>query len=619
MEEVDSILLSQLREIGCDLDDENISGIASLDAHQIMKCVATCLQRIHIDDDSITIPDPSTINPTMNMSIRYKLANQLSDCIQNIGYKSDIGYQTFLYSNEHEIRRLLLYLVEQISADSDEKLLSSPDQHPSMIDGSWSLRSYDILRKLKNSTYKPSTVWIPYSSDHINDDNDDDDEMKYCPDSDYYDYYGHRTNSNSIYGMHNLNNCSLQSFLSDNDCQTPLVDYCRRNLLMSTNNNNKMSIIPSTIIDTLEWNNHYWKNNTDEHVVVVDDQSIDYMDHYLKTLLESKQTNVIPHVFDDNDGKDDLKQSSNLDHSSIQISSNESSEQQQTEGERKTNEQQIVLEKLRQELRDCETEIQKCKINENELNRLERQYQEQYKLFEASFKSKEELENSIKMMKESIEEIALAWDEMQKDLLENLKRKKQQNMIQNEEQMEKIRLINTMKRSIASKLKEIQSKELMIKDMEQRQPQQWPPNRGSYTRRIIEIIQNVKKQNDETLKVVAETKAVQKDINNLNGKIERSFTIADEVLFREARQNEWNRQCYKLLALLQSTFHELLQAINEIGIHLREIRKLEEMIENENNRKTSANLIRINADLEQIRLENRQLKQKIRDASSLSS
>ena len=64
----------------------------------------------------------------------------------------------------------------------------------------------------------------------------------------------------------------------------------------------------------------------------------------------------------------------------------------------------------------------------------------------------------------------------------------------------------------------------------------------------------------------------------MNGKIERSFTIADEVLFREARQNEWNRQCYKLLALLQSTFHELLQAINEIGIHLREIRKLEEMV-----------------------------------------
>lgn len=181
-------------------------------------------------------------------------------------------------------------------------------------------------------------------------------------------------------------------------------------------------------------------------------------------------------------------------------------------------------------------------------------------------------------MKSSIEEIALAWDEMQKDLLEKLRTKKQQSMKQNEAQIEKIRTINTMKRAIASKLKEIQAKESLVSDMESRQPQQWPPGRGSYTRRIIEIIQNVKKQNGETLKVVSETKAVQKDINNLNGKIERSFTIADEVLFREARQNDWNRNCYKSLALLQSTFTELLQAINEIGVHLREIRKLEEMV-----------------------------------------
>ena len=181
-------------------------------------------------------------------------------------------------------------------------------------------------------------------------------------------------------------------------------------------------------------------------------------------------------------------------------------------------------------------------------------------------------------MKGSIEEIAIAWDEMQKDLLEKLHTKKLQNTAQNEAQIEKIRMINTMKKAIASKLKEIQAKESLVKELESRQPQQWPPSRGSYTRRIIEIIQNVKKQNDETLKVVSEMKAVQKDINNLNGKIERSFAIADETLFRDARQNEWNRNCYKSLALLQSSFTELLQAITEIGVHLREIRKLEEMV-----------------------------------------
>lgn len=606
MEEVDSILISQLREIGCDLDDENIHGIVSMDSYQIMKCVAICLRRIQINDDAVDslIPDPLAINSTMNMSIKYKLANQLSTCIQNIGYKSDIGYQTFLYSNEHEIRRLLLYLVEQISTDSDEKS-SSPD-HPSAT--GWSIRPYDIIRRLKHS--RPSTVWIPYSSDYID---DDDDESKYCPDSDYHDYYASITSPNSIYGMYNLNNYSLKSFLSSNS-NSPLAEYCRINL-----NKGKMPIIPSTIIDILEWNNHFWKGNTaDDDDDNNKNRQVDYMSHYFKTLCESKLTNAIVY-------HGGGEQSTNYVNSTIpslmnvggnvesneQLSANPATDQI----ERKTN-QQIILDKLRQELYECDSEIHQCKMNENELIRLEKEYQEKYKLFEASFRSKDELENSITTMKDSIEEIAIAWDEMQKDLLEKLRTKKLQNTAQNEAQIEKIRMINTMKKAIASKLKEIQAKESLVKELESRQPQQWPPSRGSYTRRIIEIIQNVKKQNDETLKVVSEMKAVQKDINNLNGKIERSFAIADETLFHEARQNEWNRNCYKSLALLQSSFTELLQAITEIGVHLREIRKLEEMIESENNRKTSANLTRINADLEQIRLENKQLRQKISDASS---
>lgn len=170
---------------------------------------------------------------------------------------------------------------------------------------------------------------------------------------------------------------------------------------------------------------------------------------------------------------------------------------------------------------------------------------------------------------------------MQKELMEKLKAKKIENMTQNEEHLAKVKMLNTLKKSIAQKLKEIQSKEYLITELESKIPQQWPPGRGSYTRRIMEIIQNVKKQNDETKKVLLETKSLQKDINNLNGKIERSFMVAEEVLFREAKQNEWNRNCYKSLALLQSTFTELLKGITDIGEHLRQIRQLEEMVGNE--------------------------------------
>lgn len=37
--------------------------------------------------------------------------------MQQLGYKNEIGYQTFLYSNEVETRRLLTFLIEKLSKD----------------------------------------------------------------------------------------------------------------------------------------------------------------------------------------------------------------------------------------------------------------------------------------------------------------------------------------------------------------------------------------------------------------------------------------------------------------------------------------------------------------------
>ncbi|KAI7695599.1 hypothetical protein SSS_05343 [Sarcoptes scabiei] len=259
---------------------------------------------------------------------------------------------------------------------------------------------------------------------------------------------------------------------------------------------------------------------------------------------------------------------------------------------------------LTAKLIDCDEKIEYLQKNQSELENLENEYEEKYKNFEASIKSKEELESNVKNLKYSIEEIAEAWDQMQSELLNELQAKKLENIVQNEEQGQKLYQIKSLKKSIAQKIKEIQSKEKSIEEYEAKIPEVWPPNRSSYTRRIIEIIQNIKKQNDDTKKVMIETKTIQKDINSLNGKIERSLTVADEVLCCDVKQNEWNRKCYQNLQLLRSSFTELLKAISEIGFNLREIKV-------ENQRKTSANLIRINADLEEIRNENDQLRTKL--------
>ena len=57
-------------------------------------------------------------------------------------------------------------------------------------------------------------------------------------------------------------------------------------------------------------------------------------------------------------------------------------------------------------------------------------------------------------------------------------------------------------------------------------------NRQFYTRRILEIVETIDKQRKEIDKILIETRAVQIDINQLSGKLERLFNTTDETLYK---------------------------------------------------------------------------------------
>lgn len=60
----------------------------------------------------------------------------------------------------------------------------------------------------------------------------------------------------------------------------------------------------------------------------------------------------------------------------------------------------------------------------------------------------------------------------------------------------------------------------------------WLFPRTAYTRRILEIINNIKKQTEEIDKIVEDTKQLQRDINIVSDRVDRSFVYADETIFR---------------------------------------------------------------------------------------
>lgn len=44
-------------------------------------------------------------------------------CVQNLGYSGDIGYQTFLYSSETDVRRIFVFLIEKLPKESEKSIL----------------------------------------------------------------------------------------------------------------------------------------------------------------------------------------------------------------------------------------------------------------------------------------------------------------------------------------------------------------------------------------------------------------------------------------------------------------------------------------------------------------
>lgn len=144
MEEVDAIILQSLREIGCNLEED--ARLRTLTPEEIFKCLGKLCKSIKPDAEiSNNLPS--------QMAQRFAAASQIVDCCKSLGYNGDLGYQTILYSNPNELRRILMWLIEHIpkSEDKIDSFHGTKD-----ISRAKSIEE-DILRKLKNDLTRP---WV---------------------------------------------------------------------------------------------------------------------------------------------------------------------------------------------------------------------------------------------------------------------------------------------------------------------------------------------------------------------------------------------------------------------------------------------------------------------------
>lgn len=59
---------------------------------------------------------PTKLPPST--AVKFRICTKFANICQSLGYKNELGYQTFLYSNEVESRRLLMFLVEKLNKET---------------------------------------------------------------------------------------------------------------------------------------------------------------------------------------------------------------------------------------------------------------------------------------------------------------------------------------------------------------------------------------------------------------------------------------------------------------------------------------------------------------------
>lgn len=164
MEEIDSIIIDSLKNlnwcvclylklfafINCsnllhcsDLEDE-ISSLKQFDPDTVVKAISCCLEAI-LPGTSF----PRSLPPSM--TLRLKLATTLAEQIKELGFRGDMGYQSVLYSNETEIRRVLMFLIERLPRDTNKVTMNEEIGYvPKLVK--------EIEKRVKVALQKP---WVP--------------------------------------------------------------------------------------------------------------------------------------------------------------------------------------------------------------------------------------------------------------------------------------------------------------------------------------------------------------------------------------------------------------------------------------------------------------------------
>ncbi|EFN71703.1 Coiled-coil domain-containing protein 22-like protein [Camponotus floridanus] len=581
MEEIDNIIIHSLRQIGCDIE-ESVTNLSGFNTELVVEATVRCLEAIR---PGLGL---STVLP-VNMAARFRLGATLAQTCTELGYRGDIGYQTFLYNSEADLRRVFMFLIEKLPKESEKTVNES-------------ISKVALLEKSVASAISQglSIPWLPY----------------YC----------HKK------GVRNRGRASIPYVSVNIEVPVPNMgddykDYYMRYLQPVPDQMQNIScFLPSMIsynakalnassMDIME--RISWLNNQQSEKIA-HSSAHNIVNELSKFSLENKtQTSANSQV------EPEFATHSVLpDQETLKNKAKQEVEIENMKAECET--LKVNIEEIQSEIKKLTTKLAHATITgqneEKELKINEEQKKVKaraYELLQDGPENIKKLECAIEISTNKLINLANQWEKHRVPLIMKYRQEREKHSTKanaSQKKLDEIKLLKEKEKELQEECRNKDQQHSQLVAEVQKLPKE--VNRSAYTQRILEIINNVRKQRDEINKVLADTREIQKEINTLTGRLERSFTVVDELIFRDARTNEASRKAYKLLATLHSDCNELVSLVEETGATIREIRDLEEQIDSESAKNVGANLERITADLKQMKQETAALTAQLQNKAS---
>mmetsp|Transcript_11380 Transcript_11380/g.34269 ORF Transcript_11380/g.34269 Transcript_11380/m.34269 type:complete len:627 (+) Transcript_11380:68-1948(+) len=625
MDEVDGIILSQLRGIGTNID-EDITSLKGLPTEALVEGCARCINTINGDDKlSTSLPKSGA------MSKRFRVGTELANAMKSMGFGTDVGYNSFLYSSENEARSILMWLVERLPKESTALTAEVLDAK--------GLLQRDFAREVSQ---RQQTLWTP----------------SFCKEGGFA-WRGEKSAKWQLEGaaaLARFGTVPMVTPRTKGGVSAEEKTYFREYTPVVTDQPLVGRDVVASVLETaasqqvaqLEWEVEWTTKGVKSGLSESDYRAKkgkgvrQKMSNLLRKAVmrseaEGKRAADMMQFLDDFADADTGKSSKFQNQEKITKTddTDANAPQQATEEEIKEareaeiggleSQLETSTEKLTELKSGIATYIEGIARMEEEaadLDEKNAEREEEYTTRKKVLDLLPDAENNIARLKQIVESSAKRiqavggkWQGKRAELLatyRQLRHAQGDAEAAAKVQLEQIKVIRGEMKDVADRIKErdTSSKQLQV-NLESVQDQM---GRTSYTRRIMELVRNIGKQKDDIDKVLIDTRAVQKDISQLQEKIGRIYAETEEFIFKNTKKDEASRRIYKLLVSLHETCEGIIGVVDGTGQILREVRELDEKIEAESNKNMDESLQRITSDLQTMKKENAQLVAQLRGA-----